>query len=82
MNLETPAGYQNAQRPIDLKGARHIAQAMLKGRSPIPEEEWSRENDRKFERLFNSNDDFRELLMQELSNENLRTLQEMLDNEA
>lgn len=82
MNFETPQGYQDAQKPEDLKNALFIAQAMLMGRSPTPEAEWTETYSAKFRKLFDTNEEFRDLLLKEMNNETLRTLQEMLDKEA
>ena len=81
MNLETPQGYQDAREPKDLKNALFIAQAMLMGRSPTPEVEWVETYAETFRKLFDMNEEFRDLLLEEMNNENLRTLQEMLDKE-
>lgn len=81
MNLETPPGYQNAETPRELKNALFTAQAVLKGRSPLPEEEWEGQYAVKFRKLFDSSDEFRDLLLLEMDNQTLRSLQDMLDKE-
>jgi len=82
MELETPPGYQNAEKPDDLKNALFTAQGLLMTRSPLAEMEWVETYAKTFRKLFDTNDEFRDRLLQELDKDNLRALQDMLDKEA
>lgn len=79
MNLETPHGYRNGEKPDDLKNAVFLVQAMLIGRNPAGETDWVERYAGRFRELFDSDDGFREMLLQEMSDEHLRNIQERLD---
>ena len=79
MPFETPHGYRNGEKPDDLKNAVFLTQAMLMGRNPGGEVDWVERYAERFRRLFDSDDDFRQSLLREMTDEHLRTIQDRLD---
>lgn len=79
MSLETPHGYRNAEKPEDLKNAVFTVQALLMGRDPAGEVDWVERYAEKFRTLFDSDDEFRGMLLRPISDEHLRSIQDYLD---
>lgn len=81
MPIETPPGYEPARGPEDLKNAVFLVQAMLMGRNPAGEEDWGLRHAAAFRRLFDADDAFRAMLLEEMTPEHLRKVQDRLDAE-
>lgn len=81
MILITPHGYRNGEKLSDLKNAQFVVQAMLKDRDPAGEADWTKRYEKRFSDLFDSDDDFRYMLLEELDDAHLRKIQDRLDEQ-
>lgn len=79
MILVTPHGYRNGEKVSDLKNAQDSVQALLKDRDPAGEKDWTKRYAHRFKTLFDSDDDFRNMLLEELTDSHLRKIQDCLD---
>ena len=69
------------ENPNDIKNSVYIIQAMLMNSCPLPNEDWSDRYGKKFRKLVDTVDEFRELVMSAPTHETLTRLQELLDKE-
>ncbi len=79
MDFEALPELKKSKNPRENKNPDFMAQALLIARSPFREDEWVGRFAAAFRELFNKDEAFRELT-NDLSEKNLRTLQEMLDH--
>jgi hypothetical protein len=79
MTFETPHGYRNGEKPEDIKNALFVVRAVLMGRNPGGEAEWVERYAERFRTLFESDDAFREMLLKDMTDAHIRSIQERLD---
>jgi len=72
---------RKSRNPAENKNHDFLAQAMLMGRNPAGDIDWVERYAARFRELYLKDDDFREMINAELTDESLRRIQERL-NEA
>jgi hypothetical protein len=73
---------RKSKNPAENKNHDFMVQAMLMSRSNFREDEWVERYAAAFRKLFNTDESFRELVNDEISDQNLKQVQERLDAEA